>query len=151
MVHTLALFVPPADRKRCRLASADTGRYMPDVPLQGLVVPDDAAEARALAEAVVLESHLPTTAVHLTTLTVRHMPIMLEYAAARRAWMDAELAWLARDTADTLGPFLGMAPYVAPPPAPPAAAPLPAAVSSVCVCVYVCVCTLEGRGDGTGQ
>lgn len=112
MVHTLALFVPPADRKRCRLASADTVRYVPDVPLQGLVLPDDAAEARALAEAVVLESHLPTTAVQLSSLTVRHMPIMLEYAAARRAWMEAELAWLARDTADTLGSFTGMTPYV---------------------------------------
>ena len=98
MVQSLALFVSVADRKRCRLARPDSTRYLPDVPIQGLVLPDDAAELRALTETIVLESTLPTTVVHLTSALVRHMPMFLEYTAARRSWLDAELAWLSRDT-----------------------------------------------------
>ena len=112
MVYSLALFMSTPDRKRCRLARADSSRYVPDLPLQGLVLADEAAETRALAEAIVLESTLPTTVINLTTTSVRHMPMFLEYTAARRTWLDAELAWLARDAlVDAVTPFVAAAMY----------------------------------------
>ena len=85
---------------------------MPDLVIQGVIARDEAAEQALLSEALLLESQLPVTIVNVTAGTVRHMPMFLEYQAARRTWLDAELSWLARDaTIDASSVFTAAAPY----------------------------------------
>jgi len=113
MVRSLALFIPPADRARCRLAVPSSTRFVQDLVIQGVIALDEAAEHAMLSEALLLESQLPVTIVNVSAGTVRHMPMFLEYQAARRTWLDAELTWLARDaTIDASSVFTAAAPYI---------------------------------------
>ena len=82
ILHTLALFISPADRKRCRLAYHGAHIVMPEVRLQG-ILKDGTTQ---VSETILLEYTFPVTIIDLTENTVQHAPIYHEYLNVRNSF-----------------------------------------------------------------
>jgi hypothetical protein len=83
-IDTMALFLSPAERRRCRHAYLGCA-YTPDLLLQGLVgVPRPSEE-------IMLQSLRPTSLIDLGNLSVRRMYAFNEYSIVQREYRSWEI------------------------------------------------------------